>query len=175
MKVSHKSISDWATDRLRNSPQTKAKLAAPTSSTPFSSGRSNGNGRYRQMEMRTKNMVSSSGSICGERAPHSCSPSSSRFWDVQVKKRWCSTTTSFVAIFRCRGSVIIGNGHPICQLIIFTSDSSVPLPSSKCPLSFPVYSSNNILWSWELSKGKSVNGHLKTNVGNNLTHYETVN
>lgn len=79
--VSHKRFSDRVTDRLRNSPQTKAELASNTSSTPISGGCSDAEGRHWQMEMGAKAMMSC-WLTCGNRSSHSCSPGSSWFWDV---------------------------------------------------------------------------------------------
>jgi hypothetical protein len=140
--VSHKWFSDQLTDRLRNSPQTEAKFAANTASRPVSGRCSNGEGRHWQMEMGTKPMVSSCWFISGDRASHTSGPSSGRFRDVQMKKRWRSTTTSFGDIFRCWGCVNIGNGHRRCQLTntLLVILAFLHLPS-KYSLPFPECSS----------------------------------
>jgi hypothetical protein len=111
-------IFDRTTDRLRKSPQTEAKLASHTSSAPVCGRCSNGKGRHRQMEMRTKTIMSRRGFMYSDGAPHSCSPSSGWFRDVQVKKRRSSTARSCGVIFWCWWCVIIGNGHPRYKLII---------------------------------------------------------
>lgn len=141
IRVSHKRFSDQVTDRLRNSPQTEAKFPSNTASRPVSGGCSNGEGRNWQMKMGNKAMMSC-WFTSGHRASRRRSPSSGRFRDVKMEKRWRSTATFFGDIFRCWGCVSIGNGHRRCQLtnalpmilVFLHLSSKYSLPFPECSI-----------------------------------------